>query len=171
MLKILAGFGAVAALTGCAIGAMPQQYGTVTSIEPHWETVSFFPPESNCTVYRNDQVELSTTGAIIGAGAGYILSGGLLVPTLGAAGAGAVAFGEIDNGSVICENANLPPQDQQVISHFNVVYEYNGYEAKGTSMTQYSVGDSIPLNFATAYAKPKEEIAATDMGPIPTVEK
>jgi hypothetical protein len=152
MFKIIAGIAVAGALTGCAIGAEPQAFGVVRSIEPHYETVSFFPPDANCTVYPHYQQELSSSGALVGAAAGYVLSGGLLVPTLAVGGAGAVAFGNIENYSnVVCENDYLPPVEQEVISHFVVTYEYKGYEGRGTTLTQYQVGDSIPLSHAQTY--------------------
>jgi hypothetical protein len=103
-------------------------------------------------VYPHYQQELSSSGALVGAAAGYVLSGGLLVPTLAVGGAGAVAFGNIENYSnVVCENDYLPPVEQEVISHFVVTYEYKGYEGRGTTLTQYQVGDSIPLSHAQTY--------------------
>lgn len=144
MLKVLAGVAGLAAvgLTGCAVVA-PTQYGRVLTIEPHWETVSFFPPE-NCTSYQTGNVDLDGAGAIIGAGAGYVLTGGLLGTVVGA-GAGAYIGGE-DNrvNNVVCDPVDYP-QDRQVISHFNVTYDYNGQVGKGTTMTQYAVGDMMPL--------------------------
>ena len=158
MIKILAGAGAVAVLglAGCAaVPSTSQRYGTVTSIEPHWETVTFFDPAVGCTMYHNDTVDPSAAGAIIGGAAGYILSGGFLGTIVGA-GAGAVIDGDVvHNDTQVCVEGQ-PPQDQQVISHFNVTYEYNGYTAKGTTLTQYQVGDQMPLENVKAYTKVKE---------------
>lgn len=158
MIKILAGASAVAflGLAGCAaVPTNPQRYGTVTSIEPHWETVTFFDPAVGCTVYHNDTVDPSAAGAVIGGAAGYILSGGFLGTIVGA-GAGAVIDGEVvHNDTQVCVEGE-PPQDQQVISHFNVTYEYNGYTAKGTTLTQYQVGDLMPLENVKAYTKVEE---------------
>lgn len=172
MFKIIAGVAVAGALTGCAIGAEPQAFGVVRSIEPHYETVSFFPPDANCTVYPHYQQELSPSGALVGAATGYVLSGGLLVPTLAVGGAGAVAFGNVENHSnVVCENDYLPPVEQEVISHFNVTYEYKGYEGRGTTQTQYRVGDSIPLSHTQTYARELTEFFTDAPYINPVLEK
>jgi len=165
MMKILsiAGVVGLAGLAGCSVNPYNEaRYGTITSVTPHWETVTFFDPAEGCTVYHNDRVDPSTEGAIIGGAAGYILTGGFLGTVIGA-GAGAVVDGDvIHNDEKVCVEGQ-PPQDQQVISHFNVTYDYNGYEGRGTSMTQYQVGDLIPLNNVQAIARVEE----TPMVPTP----
>ena len=164
MFKILAGVSVLClTLVGCAVPYAEQRYGTVTSVTPHWETVTFFDPASGCTVYREDEIDPSARGAIIGGVAGYIVSGGVLGTIVGAT-AGSVIDGDANTDThQVCVEGQ-PPQEQQVISHFNITYEYDGHTAYGTSMTQYEVGDSIPLFEVQALAK-----VDPATGPIPAV--
>ena len=64
---------------------------------------------------------------------------------------------------------------RSVISHFNVTYDYNGYEGHGTTMTQYQVGDLIPLNNVRAIARVEEAPVVptppTGSGVSVTIEK
>ena len=95
-----------------------------------------------------------------------------MVPTLAVGGAGAVAFGNVENHSnVVCENDFLPPVEQEVISHFNVTYEYKGYEGRGTTQTQYQVGDSIPLSHTQTYARELTEFFTDAPYIYPVLEK
>ena len=163
MIKVLAGVAGLAAvgLTGCSVYNAPVPYGRVLTIEPHWETVSFFPAE-NCTAYETGGVELDGTGAIIGAGAGYILSGGLLGTVVGA-GAGAYLGGEDTRATnVVCDEPGYA-EDRQVISHFNVTYDYNGQVGKGTTMTQYAVGDMMPLTNVNGPVVVRDETVTVPM--------
>jgi uncharacterized protein YcfJ len=169
MMKILAGAGilSLAGLAGCAVTSPYNEvrYGTVTSVTPHWETVTFFDPAAGCTVYNEGDVDPSARGAVIGGVAGYILTGGI-VGTAIAATAGAVIDGDVNNETRrVCYDGS-EPQEQQVVSHFNVTYDYNGYEARGTTMTQYQVGDLMPLDNVQAIARVQDTVVVPEARPV-----
>lgn len=130
----------------------------VTQVSPIYQTVN--QPTQNCqTVSQAVPQERSNTGAIIGG-----VAGALLGSTIGngtgqiAAGAVGAATGAIVGDRVDNRNNGVVYQDrqvcttvnnyQQVVTGYNVTYEYNGRNHQTVMNSPVRVGDHIRVRIS-----------------------
>ena len=163
-MKTLLATVAAVCLAAATTAASAEDYATITSVKPNYQTVQTPKYRTDCRmnevpVYGNTQGQASTGdtlfGALIGGVVGNQFGGGKgkdAATVLGAIIGADTANKNSSRQQIIgyrqeqtCNNVTFY-ETQQKIKNYTIRYEWNGIQGRTATYNNYRVGDSIPIH-------------------------